>query len=328
MINIENIDELISKFLSGEALPEEAMLLEDWKNDRPENLLYYTSSEKMFAFIQGDKTTVEPNSQLAWGNIQKKIGKTGKVVPMRSQRFYTLAAAASILLLVGFGTIAYLFRGEEQQEIVYITEKDTKKVKLSDGTAIAISPNSNLIVDKNFGKKNRTLHLKGAADFTVVHQETLPFIVDAGEVFIKDIGTKFSIRSSVDTDTVFIRVDEGVVLLFDSLGSSLEIKATEKALYIRSLKRIVTLDEIKNTSATANLQFSNASLEEVILKLTTMYKTTIALEHASLKSCTITTQFNKEDLETVLGIITETLGLSYEKTPSGYLIKGQSCQSQ
>jgi transmembrane sensor len=328
LINTENIDELISKFVAGEASPEEAMLLEDWKNDRSENLAYYRSSEKMFVFLQNEQTSVEPDSQLAWQKIQVKLSKPGKMVAMRSQHSYGWLAAASIVLLVGLGIFMYLFKEKDQQEIVYITGQDTKKVKLSDGTAIAISPNSNLVVDKDFGKKNRTLHLKGAADFTVIHQAALPFIVDAGNVFIKDIGTKFSIRSSVDTDTVYIRVDEGVVLLFDSLGSSLEIKATEKALYIRSLKRIVTSEEIKNASATANLQFSNATLEDVILKLTAMYKTTIALEHASLKSCTITTQFNKEDLETVLGIITETLGLSYEKTPSGYLIKGQSCQSQ
>lgn len=329
MINIENIDELISKFLSGEASPEEAMLLEDWKNDLPENLLYYNSSEHLFSFIRGEKPSEIPDSKQAWEKVNIKVdrgNKGGKVVYMRNQRFYALLAAAAIILVIGFGIFSHLLKAPDQREIVYNTGKEEKRVKLSDGTAIAISPNSNLIVDKDFGKKNRTLHLKGAADFTVVHQETLPFIVDVGNVFIKDIGTQFSIRSSVDTDTVYIRVNEGVVLLFDSLGSSLEIKATEKALYIKSLKRIVTEEEIK--SANANLQFVNASLEEVILKLTAMYKTSIALEHASVKKCTITTQFNKEDLETVLGIITETLGLSYEKTPSGYLIKGQSCQSQ
>jgi ferric-dicitrate binding protein FerR (iron transport regulator) len=199
-------------------------------------------------------------------------------------------------------------------------------VQLTDGTVISISPNSNLVVDKGFGKKNRTLHLKGAADFSVVHQEKLPFIVDAGDVFIKDIGTKFSIKSSADTDTVYVRVDEGVVLLFDSLGSSLEIKATGKALYIRSIKKIVS--EVTEKKISAAVQFSNSSLEEVILKLNSIYDTEITVENVQLNKCTITTQFDKENLETVLGIITETLGLSYEKTSSGYLIKGQSCQPQ
>jgi transmembrane sensor len=149
LINIENIDELISKFLSGEASPDEAMLLEDWKNDRPENLLYYISSEKMFAFIQGEAPSSEPDSQLAWEKIRMK---TVKVVPMKRPRFYSWAAAASIVLLIGLGIFTRLFNGNDQQEIVYNTGKDKKEVKLSDGTIIDISPNSHLVVDKDFGK--------------------------------------------------------------------------------------------------------------------------------------------------------------------------------
>ena len=73
------------------------------------------------------------------------------------------------------------------------------------------------------------------------------------------------------------------------------------------------------------LNFANTRLEDVIVRLNELYRTTIVLENATLKNCTITTQFNHEDLETVMNILTETLGLKYEKTSSGYLIKGESC---
>lgn len=327
MIKVENIDELIGKFFSGEASPEEAMLLDDWKDDHPDNLLHYTNSEKLFALIHNEKDTLEPDSKAAWKKIRDKIEVPVNIIPLNRKRSYAWLAAACIILLIGGSILLnYVFKTEKQQEIAYITGKETKSVQLTDGTVISISPNSNLVVDKGFGKKNRTLHLKGAADFSVVHQEKLPFIVDAGDVFIKDIGTKFSIKSSADTDTVYVRVDEGVVLLFDSLGSSLEIKATGKALYIRSIKKIVS--EVTEKKISAAVQFSNSSLEEVILKLNSIYDTEITVENVQLNKCTITTQFDKENLETVLGIITETLGLSYEKTSSGYLIKGQSCQPQ
>ena len=328
MIKIENIDELISKFFSGEASPEEAMLLEDWKNDHPDNLLHYTHSEKMFALIQNEKTVVEPDSRIAWKKVKNKIETPVKVIPINRRKLpLAWIAAASVTLLIGIVILLnVIFKKEKQLELVYVTGKEIKDVKLLDGSDISISPNSDLIVDKDFGKKNRTLHLKGSATFSVVHQEKLPFIVDVGNVYIKDIGTKFTIRSSVDTDTVYVRVDEGVVLLFDSLGASLEIKATEKALYIRSIKKIVS--EIAAKKISSAIQFSNSSLEEVILKLNAIYDTSIILGNDQLKKCTITTQFDKENLETVLGIITETLGLNYEKTPTGYLIKGQSCQSQ
>lgn len=327
MIEIENIDELLSKFFSGEASPEEAMLLEDWKNDHPDHLLYYVNSEKMFALIHNEIPAAEPDASLAWEKIKDKIKPPAKVIPLNRKPMYGWLAAACITLLIGIGILfMFILNPAKQQEIVYNTGKESKEIKLSDGTDITIAPNSNLVVDKDFGKKNRTLHLKGDASFSVTHQEELPFVVDAGDVFIKDIGTKFTIKSSADTDTVYIAVDEGVVLLFDSLGSSLEIKASGKALYIRSIRKIVT--DVAAKKMSTSVQFAHSSLNDVVMKLNTLYNTTIVLENDNLKNCIITTQFNQEDLETVLGIITETLGLSYEKTPTGYLIKGQSCQPQ
>lgn len=327
MININNIDDLIGKFLSGEASPEEAMLLEDWKNDHPDNLLYYSNSEKMFSLFHNENVAGNSDSKLAWEKIKNKIEVPVKIIPVNRKASTTWWAAASIIFVIGIGLmLSYLFQTKKQQEIVYTATNEAKDVQLRDGTSVRISSHSNLLVDENFGNTNRTVHLTGSADFSVVHEEKLPFIVDAGNVFIKDIGTEFNVRSSADTDTVYVKVNKGIVLLFDSLGESLEIKATEKALYIRSIKKIVQVGA--PTSINANVRFVNTSLKEVVMKLNSVYDTNIILENDQLNDCTITTHFEKEDLETILGIITETLGLGYEKTPSGYVIKGQSCQNQ
>jgi transmembrane sensor len=318
---IEHIDDLIVKFLSGEASPEEAMLLEDWKKEDPKNLLHYVNSEKTMALVIAQKSD-ELDSTLAWKKVKSSIQKSPKIKPFYSQWYFQLAA--SLALLIGLGTVIFYFTNTPNTyAIAYMTGDQTKDIKLRDGTDVAIAPNSSLAMDKAFGISNRTLRLKGSAYFSVKHQEELPFIIDVGNVFIKDIGTKFNIRSSVDSDTVYVHVDEGIVLLFDSVGSSIEIHATEKALYIRSSKTIVDLNQINK--ANEQLTFVNARLAEVIIKLNATYKTNILLENKSLENCTITSQFNKENLETVMNILTETMGLTYEKTPTGYLIKGQSC---
>lgn len=325
MIHIENIDDLISKFFSGEASPEEAMLLEDWKNQHPDNLLYYSNSEQVFFLLAGEKGTQEITIQPALEKIKQGVDKTTKVVPLKKNYFYAWVVAACIVMLMGIVILFNMFfKKEKKQQLVYTTTQTSKQVKLADGTEILISSNSTLVVDKDFGIKNRMLHLKGNANFAVVHQDKIPFVVDAGAVFIKDIGTKFSIRSSVDTDTVFVKVDEGVVLLFDSIGASLEIKAMQKAMYVRSIRKIISGESMKNENQ--RLSFVNASLEEVVSRLNVVYHTTIVLENKDLGNCRITTQFTQESLETVLAIITETLGLGYEKIPVGYLIKGEVCQ--
>ena len=166
MTQIENIDDLISKFFSGEASPEEAMLLEDWKNQHSENMLYYKKSEQLFSLLAGETTVCEPNTQAALDKIKQVENKTAKVVPLKKNHLYAWVAAACVVMLLGAAILFnFLFKQEKTQQIVFTTTQDTREVKLSDGTEILISSNSTLIVDKSFGIKNRTLHLKGNADF-------------------------------------------------------------------------------------------------------------------------------------------------------------------
>lgn len=325
MINNDNIDELISKFLSGEASPEEAMLLEDWKQATAENLAHFNRSEKTFAMLRGLTPTTEPDAEQAWQRIAPELDKQ-QVKPLYPKTQF-IRIAAAILLLLGIGAAVTLMFNNRKEDLSYVAGNTAKQVKLPDGSDVTVLPNSTLMADKGFGTSNRLLHLTGNATFSVVHDENIPFVIDAGDVFIKDIGTRFTVRSSPDTDTVYVHVDEGIVLLFDSLGSELEIKATENALYIRSSKRIVKPIAATVTQPATRLDFNNQRLGDVIEALNKTYHISISLEHASVANCTITTRFENEDAETIISIIAETLGLSYEKTDKGYIIKGRACHS-
>ena len=317
MNHIENIDELIGKFLSGEASPEEAMLLEDWKSQSSSNLVYFEKCEKIFS------NPTEVDTTRAWQKVKPQLSPSGKLKSIRPFTSY-MRIAASIALLIGLGgLIMYLVNGNQNGETAYVADITSKQVQLSDGSDIIIAPHSSVIAENNFGKKERVLHLKGSAYFSVVHDQYIPFVVDAGGVFIKDIGTKFNIVTSLDTDTIHVHVDEGIVLLFDSLGSEIEVTAGKNAWYIKSRKKIIDPEKI---SAQPNqFNFSKNTLEDIMKHLNEAYKANIIIEKEGVKKCTITTQFSNEKLETILSVITETLGLTYEKTDKGYIIKGDQC---
>ena len=322
----EHINDLIAKFLSGNATAEEALVLEEWKAVSLDNQLYFTQYEKTFLLVNATKPLHKLDHQLAWEKIKTTIEPQTKIIPIVPSQPNYLRIAASVLLVVGLSSLLlYYLKSTKQAALAYSTNTDTLKINLIDKTSIDLEPNSQLMTDKEFGITNRRLTLKGNAYFSVTHQDELPFIIDAGKVYIKDIGTKFSVRSSSDTDTVFVKVDEGIVLLFDSLGSEIEIKAMQNAMYIKSKKRIVISEPINSSVTTQPLVFSNATLETVIEELNKRYQTIITLDNSKLKNCTITTQFQKENLETIISIISETLGLNYEKTNSGYLLKGNTC---
>jgi transmembrane sensor len=319
-----NIDELISKYLAGEALPEEALDLEDWKELSPENLAYYTECENLFFATSPLVSISDERQKEAFETVKKQINYTEKqtpVIPIR--RYYRIAVAASILLITGVAIVLSYFNNNAPA-VTYTAQATEKKVVLEDKSSVVIAANSTLTVSEGFGKTNRLVKLKGSAEFEVTHTEELPLIIDADRIYIKDIGTKFKITTSYNSDTVNVKVTEGIVFLYDSANVAVTLNAGQEATYIKSLKQII---EPKVAETVIHLAFTRQSLKDVTQKLSTAYNTPIMLENSGVENCQLTVKFSGEDLETVLDIITETLGLTYIKTADGYIIKGVHCNN-
>jgi len=87
----ENIDELLSRYFSGESLPEEAMYVHDWKDESEENRLYFESCEKMF-----HGHIYKANIQKGWGNVKAQINN-----PKKPKSIITLWRAAAADLWLG-----------------------------------------------------------------------------------------------------------------------------------------------------------------------------------------------------------------------------------
>lgn len=329
MTDLIDIDVLISKFLSGEATPDEAILLEDWKQKDVLNQLYYTDCENAFHAVNGTESDYSSiDTVAAWKKVKPQLSPAKPKAIVRKMVYYQLAA--SVALVIGISATAYYMLGKQANENnSYATHENSKAIELSDGTCVIIAPNSVLTPEKGYGKNNRLLHLKGSAYFSVVHKDKLPLIVDAGKVFIKDIGTQYNVVTSADSDSLYVHVDEGEVSLYDETGTEARIKGSESAFYIKSQKKISmnATDEVIRAQMqdTINLNFVNTKLIDVIKTLNKKYKTTITLEKRSLENCIITSKFYNEKIETVLSIISETLGVTYEKNKEGFIIKGEKC---
>jgi ferric-dicitrate binding protein FerR (iron transport regulator) len=296
------------------------MQLEDWKQAHADNFQYYLDCEKVFWGNPKPHATVD--TEAAWIKLNKSIEEKRTIKQPRKFAYWQIAASLFVLLGIG-AVLGYYLNGNRSQQLAFETKSNSQFVKLDDLSEVIISENTKLLLDENYGTKNRTVHLNGSADFVVTHRDDLPFIVDAGNFFIKDIGTKFSVKLSLDADSVYVQVSEGVVFLFDSLGAELELKEQGKAVYIRSKRQLINTTVAQNINT--SFKFDDTKLGELVLQLNASFNTTILLQHAALKDCTITSEFNNEDLPTILSIVCETLGLKYEKISGGYLIKGESC---
>ena len=308
------MDALIGKFLNGEANPKEAMFLEDWMAESDQNKAHFEQSAKAFGLIEKAVST-----DAAWMNVQAQL----KQAPVRKLAVGWISSIAAMLVL-SLGALFYFYNSNEQNSI-FTAGKEAAKIELNDGTDIELAAHSSVELSPAYGKKNRSLTLKGSGYFSVKHSEKLPFIIDAGPIHIKDLGTKFNVKMT--EDTIYVRVDEGVVVIYDNKGMKITLQANESAHYVISsgdLKLDVLAENLKKQYKTILLD--NQRLEDVVDLLNKTYKVNIRIDNPALKDCRITTEFLNEDLDTVLMVISQTLEVTILKEKNNeYVIKGLAC---
>lgn len=314
---VKDIDVVIGKFLAGEASPEEAMLLEDWISESTEHEKYFEQCQYTFGI-----SAKEISDDKAWSKVRSKI--VAKQAPVRKLNLKWISSVAAVLVIT-LGAIFY-FRATDSTQIVFTAGDQQKKIKLQDGTGIQLATHSSLELSPGYGKKNRSVKLSGSGYFSVKHSDQLPFIIDAGPIHIKDLGTKFNVRST--DDTIYVRVDEGMVVIYDNKGMKLTLSANESAHYVVStgnLKLDILAEDLKTVSKTIVLD--NQRLEDVVALLNKAYKVDIRIGNPALNNCRITTEFLSEDLETVLMVISQTLEVTILREKENvYLIKGEACE--
>ena len=123
---------------------------------------------------------------------ERIIARTMATNGVRKLWVYKITAiAASILLLLGVGSLVYWSHTEEDQYIYVMASgvRCIEPVSLSDGTTVRMGPNSQLIYPKSFDGKTRDVELKGQAFFDVAKDRERPFTVHTKNMDVTALGT-------------------------------------------------------------------------------------------------------------------------------------------
>jgi transmembrane sensor len=114
-----------------------------------------------------------------------------------------LAAAALIAIGIGVGARGVLSpRPEAVQTFLRVNERQA----LPDGTLVELKDGSQ--IELAFSANERRVRLSGEAHFNVT-KSPVPFIVHAGAVMVRAVGTEFNVRA--DAEAVDVLVTEGKV---------------------------------------------------------------------------------------------------------------------
>ena len=254
-MNNQQIENIITKALSGKISTEEQIILNNWisvsKENRKEFKAYSELWEKskklvLSGSIDVESSLIQTKKQIA----ELKRGKRWIV--------YLRQAAAILLLSISLSFLYNYFLQPGKSIIVpdqtVMQEIKTAfgtrtKLQLADGTTVWLNSGSTLRFPASFHNLDeRKVELDGEAYFSVSKDNTKPFIVNTSELGVKVYGTSFNVTAYHDYNTMTVALEEGKVALVKEYSSG------SKELMVLKPNDIVEYDSEKN-----NLNHSSSS---------------------------------------------------------------------
>lgn len=175
-------------------------------------------------------------------------------------------------------------------------------LKLADGTGVWLNAGSSLKFPVTFSDSTREVYLEGEGYFEVTHTGT-PFIVNAGNMDVRVLGTSFNISAYTDESTYKTTLVDGKVLV-DILGENnsglmrQELDPGQQAVLDLSSSAL-TVEEVNTSYFTSwmngKIEFDNESLEVVMKRLARWYDFEYAFDNPEARAFHFSARFNRDE---------------------------------
>ena len=275
-----------------------------------------------------EENTVE--SGRAFSRFWRTVRRERPAYFGKAARIYSYIAAALFIPMLIVGTL-YLFRERtyipEYAEFI-VPQGQRDSVRLEDNSLVWLNAGSRLIYPKDFSPDVRKVFLIGEGFFEVAKDPERPFVVSAGEVSVRVLGTKFNLSSYEDSKSVYVSLVEGSVRIES------EHNGVRKEL-LMSPGEIVQYDRISgdlgktpgSASAMAcwkngGFYFNDRPLDEIVECFERAYGVRITLDGGLIDREKYSLAFvNDETLDQMLSAIAYNGRLTVVRTEEGYSLR-------
>lgn len=327
----DHIDDLIGKYLAGEATAEECRQVEEWANESTSHKKQFEHFKLIFERASSVKNVQPFDADKAWLGVKAKMTRPRAKAILLRPYVGVLRAAAVLIVAVGVGYLAYQWTSAPGPVVTLASQNEVVTDSLPDGSLAVLNKRSTLTYTFEARSNKRKVELRGEAYFEVKHQEGSPFVIEAGEVTIEDIGTAFNVTAFPESQTIEVYVESGEVAFYSRNNKGLNLVAGETGIYHKasqSFDRASIMDANQLAYKTGMFSFNNADLETIIKDLNSVYSAQIRLSDEALGKCLLNVSFNNEKLQDIVEIIAETLKLTVTREGENYVLNGKGCEDQ
>lgn len=344
-------EDLIDRFFEGHCNAEEAEAVFEFLTQKNDVSHYNSEMIEWDKIIKNtDKSLPEQQRNRMFNNIKQAISSSKK----RSLLPPYWMAAASVMLFMFAGLSLYFFE-TQNPEILSLDKKGSSAqqvvnkgseimvLTLKDGSKVSLYPHSQISFAEKAFVTNRVINLEGRAVFNVAKDKSRPFTVLSAALSTTALGTIFMVDAFAAKKSLTVQLYEGRVLVrsFQPGSTNLNpgrfMEPNQELSYEKKTGRIV-LHTLKNHIAkqvisehiapatlakSANIVFEREPVENVFSMIEQAYGTQLFYKKQAVKNHYFSGVFHmeKDSLERVLRIVSETNHLKIIKIKSGYLIK-------
>ncbi|WP_346237587.1 FecR family protein [Niabella insulamsoli] len=209
----------MSRVIFGEATTDEIAQFQDHCAQDPVLQEQYQTLAQLFQTNGSLADAAAISYELQAQNLLKRAEKiqqqnlTRKQAKSHRMKYWVAAASVVVGLLAAWGIWEISRKADAPAPRLAIAapEGQRKSIKLKDGTVVWLNGGSSLHYINDFNASAREVKLEGEAYFDVVKDASKPFIVHAGKVLIKVLGTAFNVKAYPEDADVTTSLYRGLV---------------------------------------------------------------------------------------------------------------------
>ena len=294
------MDERISKYFQDELTKSERVkLLQEAVHDDKlkEQIIEYQNIHTLSGMApQGaNKDTGRQSLQLFMEKQRRTVRRKYLIKSMGYA-----AAVAALVVTVWITAVNYAGIPEnyiaEQQEF-FVPAGQRARLKLPDGTFVWLNAGSTLTYPSVFGKE-RKVYLQGEGFFDVAKNQDSPFIVSAGSLNIRALGTQFNVFCYPNVEMISTSLIEGAVKVYrpEDEVNGIVLEPNQQLIYNQKsfqMLRMQNKDDLLWKEGIYN--FKSERLEEILKKLDLYYDVKIIVKSPEILSYRYTGKFRQRD---------------------------------
>jgi len=277
----------------------------------------HTEEKEKASINYWNELPIETNTDTyaALQRVNSRIGYTAQ--PVKSISFYRkFIPYAAIFIFCMFLAGGYLYynRNAIQMIEVSVAYGESKQIVLPDSSQVWLNAGTRLKYPGTFKGNNRNVILDGEAYFSVTRKESNPFIVQAGDVMVKVLGTQFNVKAYSTDSRIITTLSSGKVEITTPQNSPCLLQPNEQLIYdtrTASLTLSETLLGQGDSWVNGQLVFSNNSVNEILNTLERRFN--VSFKDTTLQQIPglYTIKFLKnENLDEILNILKDMLNVN------------------